>query len=63
MKTLKIEDLSQNDGMDRTEMAQVSGGRLPQVMVDLIQNVHDDTHLTSGGRDEASRMFQQLLNQ
>jgi hypothetical protein len=44
MKTLMIEDLSKNDEMDRTAMTHVSGGRLPQVMVDTIKFVDDYTH-------------------
>jgi hypothetical protein len=44
MSTLMIEDLSLADEMDRTATTQVNGGRLPQVMVDYIQYVHDQTH-------------------
>jgi hypothetical protein len=61
MKTLTIEDLSKNDAMDRTAMTHVSGGRLPQVMVDLIQNVDNSTHPSN--RDPSAQMFQQILQQ
>jgi len=50
MKTLMIEDLSTNDEMDRTAMTQVSGGRLPQVMIDQINYVHDYITGTLAGR-------------
>jgi len=44
MNTLMIEDLSFEDEMDRTAMTRVSGGRLPQVIADLINYVGDYTH-------------------
>jgi hypothetical protein len=44
MKTLMIEDLSKNEEMDRVAMTGVSGGRLPQVIVDTIKFVDDYTH-------------------
>jgi len=53
MKTLTIEDLSKNDEMDRTAMTHVSGGRLPQVMVDLISSVDDYTHPSMPGYCDA----------
>ena len=53
-------DLSKNDAMDRTAMTHVSGGRLPQVMVDLIQNVDDHTHTDPSG---PTQVFQQILQQ
>jgi hypothetical protein len=46
---LLIEDLPMADELDRTVMTHVHGGRLPQVMVDLIQNVHDYTHPPESG--------------
>jgi hypothetical protein len=61
MKTLMIEDLSKNDAMDRTAMTHVSGGRLPNLMVDLIQTVDHDTHGSNLGPSD--QMFQQLLQQ
>ena len=65
MKTLTIEDLSKNDAMDRTAMTHVSGGRLPQVMVDLIQNVDNSTHPSNPdpSHDPSAQMFQQILQQ
>ena len=54
MNTLMIEDLSKNDEMDRTSMTHVSGGRLPQVIVDQINYVHDYIYGTLAGRAMAS---------
>ena len=54
MKTLMIEDLSKNDVMDRTAMTHVSGGRLPQVMTDQINYVHDYIYGLMAGRSMAS---------
>jgi hypothetical protein len=42
--TLLIEDLPLEDEMDCTAMTHVHGGRLPQVMVDLIIRVDEYTH-------------------
>jgi hypothetical protein len=44
MNTLVIKDLPLEDEMDRTAMTHVSGGRLPQVIVDTIKFVDDYTH-------------------
>ena len=54
MNTLMIEDLSKNDVMDRKAMADVSGGRLPQMIVDQINYVHDYIYGTLAGRAMAS---------
>jgi hypothetical protein len=63
MKTLTMEDLSKNDAMDRTAMTLVSGGRLPQVMVDLIQNVDDSTRGSNPDPSAPAQRFQQILQQ
>ena len=41
MNTLVIKDLAVAVEMDRTAMAAVSGGRLPQQIVNIIQAVSD----------------------
>jgi hypothetical protein len=44
MSTLVIEDLPVSDEMDRPAMANVSGGQLPQQILDIVKFVDDYTH-------------------
>jgi len=44
MTTLMIKDLPFADEMDRTEMANVSGGELPEQIVNTINVVYWATH-------------------
>jgi len=45
MTTLMIKDLPFADEMDRTEMANVSGGELPEQILNTITVVYMSTHL------------------
>ena len=66
MKTLRIEDLSKSDEMDRTAMTHLSGGRLPLVIANYIQSVDNSTHGGQGGQggqNDPQTMFQHVLEQ